>query len=219
MLRKKIAISGVFTGPIAPLNLHLKSAIIKHPKLSIAIRKNKVEQDEVANKIHHGGEMRVVHHYSQQHYDYFKKRFPEIADRFSPGSFGENILSEELTELELNIGDVFALGSAKVQVTVIRRPCATINYAYGDDRMLAEVISTGRTGWFYRVLEEGEVRIGDELVFLERPYPGLSLTKLFEQGYGSRAFSDKNFLKDCLNTGLLDQNWRAKIEPLFVMPD
>lgn len=212
MVGNRFKIMNVFTGTIASLTKNCKSAITKHSQASIAIRKDGIEHDEVANKIHHGGEMRVVHHFTQQHYNYFKKRFPEIADRFVPGSFGENILTEELTEHELNIGDIYSLGSAKVQLTVPRRPCVTINYAYDDDRILAEVMKTGRTGWFYRVLEEGEVRAGDYLELLAKPFPDLFLAKLIEQSYGPRPFSEKDFLKECLNTGLLDKNWRAKIE-------
>lgn len=141
-----------------------------------------------------------------------KEKFSEIAHRFIPGSFGENILTEELTETELNIGDIYSLGSAKVQLTVSRRPCATINYAYEDNRILKEVMQTGRTGWFYRVLEEGEVQIGDYLEFLERPYPDMTVSKLYDQGYGNNHFSDLDFIEKCLQTGLMDKGWKPQIE-------
>lgn len=157
----KYKVLGVFTGQIAPLSNKAESAITKHSTSRLIIRKDAIEHDEVANKKYHGGDMRVVHHYSHQNYNYLKVKFPEIAHRFMPGSFGENIVTEELTETDLNIGDIYSLGSAKVQLTVSRRPCATINYAYEDNRILKEVMQTGRTGWFYRVLEEGEVKTGD----------------------------------------------------------
>lgn len=208
----KYKILGVFTGQIAKLANDFDSAIIKYSREKIIIRKNGIDGDEVENKVHHGGDMRVIHHYSMKNYDHLKKTFPEIAARFVSGSFGENIVTEELTEQELNIGDIYSLGTAKIQLTVARRPCATINYAYQDNRVLKEVMHTGRTGWFYRVLEEGEVRPGDYLEFLERPFPNMPVSRLYDQGYGKVKFNDINFLKQCMATGLMDKGWKPKIE-------
>lgn len=215
---KKYKIVGVFTGQVAKLPNDVESAITKHAQSKIIIKKEVIVHDEVANTVHHGGDMRVIHHYSMKNYNYLKDKFPDIADRFVPGSFGENIVTEELTESELNIGDIYQLGTAKVQLTVCRRPCATINYAYRDDRILKEVIDSGRTGWFYRVLEEGIVKAGDELVFLDRPFPDMPLSRLHDQGYGNERFSDFEFLNKCLKTGLMDKGWKPKILAMVNTP-
>jgi MOSC domain-containing protein YiiM len=211
----KYKILGVFTGQIEKLSNNVESAITKRPVEVLKLRVHSIDNDEVANKKYHGGDMRVLHHYSQKNYNHLKQTFPEISNRFVPGSFGENIITEELTESELNIGDIYSIGTAKVQLTVCRKPCATINYAYQDNRILKDVINTGRCGWFYRVLEEGEVRVGDYLEFLERPFPNLSLAKLHDQGYGNNRFSDIKFLKACLNTGVMDKNWKAQLEEVL----
>lgn len=211
----KYKILGVFTGQIATLSNKAESAITKHPRTILTIKKDSIEHNEVANTKYHGGDMRVVHHYSNKNYNYLKEKFPEIANRFVPGSFGENILTEELTETDLNIGDIYSLGTAKVQLTVSRKPCATINYAYEDNRILKEVMHTGRTGWFYRVLEEGEVKVGDYLELLESPFPNMPVSKLYDQGYGENHFSDIEFLKKCLQTGLMDKGWKPKIEEVL----
>lgn len=204
-------ILGTFTGKPAKLANGLESAIIKHEASVLIIKKNVIQHDQVANKFH-GGDMRVVHHYSLKNYESLKRAFPGIAERFVPGSFGENILTEELSENDLNIGDIYSLGSAKIQLTVSRRPCATINFAYQDDRILNEVIKSGHTGWFYRVIEEGEVRVGNHLKLLESPFHGLSVAKLHNQGYGKNKFSDLPFIRRCLDTGLMDPGWRAALE-------
>lgn len=205
-------ILGVFTGRIKPLPNGEVSAIVKLPVEKLIIRKHGIYQDEVGDTKHHGGDMRVVHHYSFKNYNVLKEKFPEIAERFVPGSFGENIITEELTESELNIGDIYLLGTAKIQLTVSRRPCATLNHAYQDNRILKEVMESGRTGWFYQVLEEGEVKVGDFLRFLERPFPDMPVSRLYRQGYGRDRFTDFEFLKRCLNTGLMDKGWKPKIE-------
>ena len=205
-------ILGTFTGQVSDLSNGFKSAIVKHAAEKLIIKKNGIESDQVANEKYHGGDMRVIHHYSQKNYDHLSKVFPDIAHRFIPGSFGENIFTAELTESDLCIGDIYQLGTAKVQLTVSRRPCATINYAYQDERILKEVTHTGRTGWFYRVLEEGVVRPGDYLELLESPFAGLSVMRLYEQGYSAHTFSDKAFLEACLQTGLMDKGWKPKLE-------
>lgn len=211
----KYQILGVFTGQVAKLSNNVESAITKHPSAKLIIRKDSIDQNEVANLKYHGGDMRVVHHYSHKNYKFLKEKFPELAHLFVPGSFGENIVTEELTETELNIGDIYSLGTAKVQLTVSRRPCATINYAYNDNRILKEVMQAGRTGWFYRVLEEGEVKTGDCLELLESPFPNMPVSKLYDQGYGKDNFSDIEFLKKCLQTGLMDKGWKPKIEEVL----
>lgn len=211
----KYQILGTFTGKVAKMYNDVESSIIKHPVDVLRIRTHGIETDEVANTKYHGGDMRVVHHYSQKNYNILKQTFPDIAERFIPGSFGENIVTQDLSEEELNIGDIYQLGTAKVQLTVSRRPCATINYSYQDNRILKEVMQTGHTGWFYRVLEEGEVRVGDYLEFLERPFPNMPVSKLYSQGYGKNLFSDHEFLKQCLATGLMDKGWKPKLEAIF----
>lgn len=208
----KYKILGIFAGKTSLLSNNFETAAIKHSQSVLKIKMNSIDHDEVHNKKYHGGDMRVVHHYSLKNYQYLKEKFPDIAHKFIPGSFGENICTEELSEADLNIGDIYNLGTAKIQLTVSRRPCSTINYAYEDDRILKEVMHTGRTGWFYRVLEEGEVRVGDYLEFLERPFPDMPVQRLYEQGYGKERFKDVAFLQKCLDTGLMDKGWKPKVE-------
>jgi MOSC domain-containing protein YiiM len=207
----KYKILGVFTGKVGTLPNNFVTATIRSSRPSITIKKDSIENDEVANTKYHGGDMRVVHQYSLKNYQHLKEVFPDIADRFVPGSFGENFVTEELSEDELNIGDIYSLGTARIQLTVSRRPCATLNFAYNDDRILKEVIKSGKTGWFFRVLQEGVVKPGDYLELLESPFPGLSVAKLHEQGYGHERFSDLQFLESCFKTGLMDKGWKPKV--------
>ena len=207
---------GLFTGKAQTLPNGQVSAIKKNLVQELKIETHKLPQDEVVDQKYHGGDMRVIHHYSEVNYTHLKKTFPEIADRFIPGSFGENLYTNELTESELCIGDIFSLGEAKVQLTVPRRPCATINQSYEDNRVLKEVMSSGHVGWFYRVLGPGVVKVGEKLVLLERPNPSLQISKLHEQGYAKGPkFYNKEFLKACYETGLMDKGWKPKLEKVL----
>lgn len=208
----RLNIKGLFVGKASPLPNGYVSAIRKSSVSQIQINKNIIVSDETHDLVHHGGVFRVVHHYSNKNYNHLKSKFPGIKDRFVPGSFGENILTDELDESELCVGDIFKLGSVKLQLTVPRRPCATINHSYSDPRILKEVIDTGRVGWFYKVIDPGVVSSTDQLILLERPFPNLNILKLHEQGYKTPRYHDHKFISECLATGLMDKGWSKKIQ-------
>jgi len=213
---KTYKVLGLFVGQPKTLSNQQVSAIQKTSVERLQIKKHELPGDQPADTKHHGGDMRVIHHYSQVNYNHLKATFPDIADRFKPGTFGENLYTEELTEADLCIGDIYTLGTAKVQLTVARRPCATLNQTYDHEGILQEVIDSGHVGWFYRVLEEGEVKIGDSLTFLERPHPELRVSALFQQGYNNgEKFTDRAFLQACYETGLMDKGWKPKLDKLF----
>ena len=94
--------------------------------------------------------------------------YPSLADKALPGSIGENLTIEGMSEQTVCIGDVYRLGKVRVQVSEPRQPCWKINARYGIDK-LSEFIEQRRiAGWYYRVLETGEVTVGDEVVLVER---------------------------------------------------
>lgn len=118
----------------------------------------------------HGGPEKAVHHYPADHYvDWCR----ELGERptFRAGGFGENVATIGLTEGDVCIGDVFRLGTATVQISQGRQPCWKLSAHTGEERMAYLVQRTARTGWYYRVLEEGLVRRGDTLKHIERPQP------------------------------------------------
>jgi len=213
-MTNKYIVLGLFLGKAETLINGQISAIRKKSVQSIDIRETHIINDEVVDQKFHGGDMRVIHHYSKINYDHLKTTFPDISNRFIPGSFGENLYTEELTEKDLFVGDTFQIGDVIMQVTVPRRPCATINNGYEDNRILKEVINSGHVGWFYKVIKEGIIHVGDEMILIDRPYPNLNLYKLFEQGYSAPRFSDLPFLKECLDTNLMDKGWMPKLSAL-----
>jgi MOSC domain-containing protein YiiM len=212
----KIKILSVLKGPVKKLNDKFKTGIRNHAVDELTIEKSEIPGDEVHNLKYHGGDHRVIHHFADEHYGHLKKTFPDISERFTHGSYGENIVTKGLTEKDLCIGDIFSMGSAKVQVTASRQPCATINRSYEDNRILKDIMKTGRVGWFYRVLKPGVVKAGDYLELLERPHPNLPLDRLFTEGYGRKTERDLSFLKACLDTGLMDKGWQPVLESIFV---
>jgi MOSC domain-containing protein YiiM len=112
-----------------------------------------------------------------------------------------------LDEADVCIGDVFDLGTARVQVAQGRQPCWRLNVRFGRKDMAWRVQATGRTGWYYRVLVPGEVAPGDRLFLVHRPNPAWPLTMLLDVLYrdtlNAEALAAVKELPD------LAESWRA----------
>lgn len=187
------------------------TAIDKSPvTTSMKVNFESIEGDQVNNLKFHGGLDRVVHHYSLEQYDYLKSIFPEHKDLFVPGSYGENLTTEKLTEKDLCIGDIFQLGKVKLQLTEGRKPCGTIDIKYGIRGVLKEIKNSGRYGWFYKVLEEGEVSLEDHFELIERPFPNLNLKRTIHELFQQKN-KDLVYLKEVFKCPALSLRWREVI--------
>lgn len=111
----------------------------------------------------HGGPEKAVHLYPAGHYARLAERFPEIAGQLCPGSLGENLSTGELDEGSVRIGDIWRLGSARLQVCQPRSPCWKIDERFATDGMAQFIADQGLTGWYWRVLTPGTVAPGEPL--------------------------------------------------------
>ncbi len=103
-----------------------------------------------------------------------------------PGAFGENISTIGMTEDSVSVGDVFRLGGALVQVSQGRQPCWKLSRRFGVTDMARRVQASGRTGWYYRVLQPGMVAPGDAMVLVDRLAPEWTLHRLWHALYVDR---------------------------------
>ncbi len=136
-----------------------------------------VAKDQVMDRRYHGGLEKACYLYSVDHYDWWKARYPE-AD-WELGFFGENLSVEGINESEIRIGDVFKLGEAVVQVTQPRQPCYKLGIRAGNQQIVADFWDSPFPGVYVRVLQEGNVRRGDEMVLLESATGNMSLSDVF----------------------------------------
>ena len=123
--------------------------------------------DEQADRRVHGGAEKAMHHFPRSHYARLAARFPAAAALLAPGSIGENISAAEWTEHDVHIGDVFAAGTVRLQISQPRRPCWKIDARFGVRDMAAWIQQQGIPGWYCRVLTAGTLRPDTPLVRLE----------------------------------------------------
>ena len=163
--------------------------------------------DEQADRKHHGGVEMAVHHYPLEHYDSWRREYLEKADAFAnSGAFGENITTRGMTEESVHIGDVYNVGSARLQVSQARQPCWKLNVRFGIDGMALRVQEAGRTGWYYRVLEPGKIIQGDIFELIDRPQPEWPLSRLLHYLFAEPLEYDK--LEELAGISELSPNWQ-----------
>ena len=131
--------------------------------------------DGQADLVNHGGSDKAVLAYASAHYPGWREQLdrPDLPH----GAFGENFTVDGLTEDTVSIGDVYRLGTALVQVSQPRQPCWKLARRWRIKELPALVEHTGRTGWYLRVLEEGEVSPGQPLTLQDRPYPAWTVSR------------------------------------------
>lgn len=122
----------------------------------------------------HGGPEKAVLAYAARHFTTtWRGVLP--TDTLRPGAFGENLTIDGLDEADVAIGDVVAIGTARLQVAQPRGPCWKLVRKFRREDLVERVLANGCTGWYLRVLQPGAVQAGDRVAVVERPFPALSI--------------------------------------------
>lgn len=172
----------VQVGRIAPLGPQsVPSGFVKHAVANaIEVEPLGLVGDERADLTVHGGPEKAIYGYAAAHYAAWIADFPEHAERFKPGSLGENLTIEGWTEADVRVGDVHAIGDVRLQVCQPRQPCFKFALRFGDNRMPKAMVRNGRAGWYYRVLRPGRLRPGEPVLLADRPHPDFPFERLVE---------------------------------------
>jgi len=144
----------------------VSTGIFKEPVAGrVMLRTLNLDGDGQADLSVHGGASKAVYAYPSEHYDYWKREFPDM--KIPWGMFGENFTTTGLFESKLNIGDKLRLGSALLMVTEPRLPCYKLGIKFGRSDIIKRFLASERTGFYFGVLEEGEVGAGDPIELIE----------------------------------------------------
>ncbi len=129
--------------------------------------------DGQADKRNHGGPDQALLAYSADHYPIWHD---ELGVDLPYGAFGENFTISGLDETSVCIGDTYAIGEVRIQVTQPRGPCSNIGRRWGIKDLTKRVEVSGRTGWYLRVLREGYVAAGQPVALIAQPHPNWNVT-------------------------------------------
>jgi MOSC domain-containing protein YiiM len=202
------SLASIHAGKVAPLGPEgVPSAFIKSRIAGpVRITPLGIAGDEQADLSVHGGLEKAVYGYSLDNYADWRKEYPHHAATLAPGGFGENFCIEGIREVDLCVGDVHQIGSSTLQVCQPRQPCFKLALRFADKKMPKSMIRSGRSGWYYRVLEPGHATTGDPVQLEHRPHPDFPFARLVELISHGKATRDE--LERMQYMPELASNWR-----------
>ncbi len=170
-----------------------KTGIFKEPTESpVGVSKLGLDGDRQCDLLNHGGEHKAVYGFALDHYEYWQEALAKPGG-LRPGAFGENLTVSGLDEEVLCIGDQLAIGSVLLEVSQPRVPCFKLGVALDDERAPALFTQYFHTGVYFRVLEEGTLKQGDQCERVLCHPAGLSVHALFRAFY-DWDYSERNTL-------------------------
>src|SRR6266705_6663836 len=174
------------------------------------VRRLNLDGDGQGDLAGHGGEQRAVFVYQIESYRHWEEQLKRTD--LVPGQFGENFTIEGLPDDAVCIGDRYQIGSALFEVTQPRVTCYRVGIRMNEPRMPALLTSSGRPGFYFRVLQEGAVCVGDEILKVAEAKERMTVAETNALLYSPN--HPRNRLERALRIGALSPGWRWSFEAL-----
>ena len=188
------------------------TSIFKSPVAArVTVRKHNLDGDRQADLSVHGGPEKAVYGYPSEHYAYWRSELPD-AD-LAWGSFGENLTTHGLDDAELSIGDIVRVGRCSLMVTQPRIPCFKLAARFGRADMVKRFATARRPGFYFAVVEEGEVGAGDAIEVVDRATDRMSVRDLFDVYFTKTP--DLDLLRRAVALRGLAEVWRTEIAAIL----
>ncbi len=175
------------------------------------VRRLNIDGDKQGDLAGHGGEHRAVFVYQIESYRYWQDRLGR--SDFTYGQFGENFTVEGMSDDEVCVGDRYRIGQALFEVTQPRVTCYRVGIRMNEPQMAALLTSSGKPGFYFRVLEEGEVEVGDEIVKVADGPERMTVAEinalLYLPGHSRQQ------LERALRVPALSNGWRGSFQALL----
>jgi MOSC domain-containing protein YiiM len=173
----------------------------------VAIRELNLAGDQQADLTVHGGSDKAVYAYPAEHYVYWRKQLPDVS--LSWGAFGENLTTDGLWEDTLCVGDLLRVGSAVLQVTQPRMPCYKLELRFNGNDMIKRFLVSGRSGFYFSVVEPGEVSAGSKVEILSRDLKRVTVTDVLRLYLNQTR--DPELIQRAASVDALPSNWKAAL--------
>ena len=181
------------------------TGIFKEPvEGRIKLRSFNLDGDKQADLTVHGGPDKAAYAYPIEHYQFWRGVYPNI--EMPNGMFGENFTIQGLMENEVRVGDCFEMGSSKVIATQPRMPCYKLGIKFKRMDILGKFLASGRTGIYFKVLEEGEVGAGDSIIKVEKDPNGVLISDIARMYTRDR--EDIDTMRRAVKVEALPEGWR-----------
>lgn len=176
-----------------------QSAIVKNPVAGpVTVHATGIDGDQQVDRVNHGGVDKAVLAYSADHFDRWREQYAD--NESSPsigGAFGENLTVKFQAEADVCVGDIFQVGSCKLQISQPRQPCWKLSQRWGLADLSNRVMESGQTGWYLRVIETGQLEAGDSIALIDRPHPEWTIRSANDVMYVDRSAARDRELAAC----------------------
>lgn len=179
----------------------------------VALRALNLDGDRQADLRYHGGEHKAVYAYPVEHYTYWAEVLAR--DTTPHGLFGENFTVKGMLERDVCIGDTFRVGTALVQITQPRVPCFKLGIKMGDPAFVKRFLQSRLSGFYLRVIEEGEVGAGDAIERVSADPARLSVHDIHTIHFAESDVVDIDGLRRALAISALSGEWRSELEAIL----
>ncbi|KAA2242653.1 MOSC domain-containing protein [Chitinophaga agrisoli] len=194
----------------------VKTSIFKSPVAGkVIVRRLNLEGDLQSDQLAHGGEHRALMVYQKESYEYWRTKLQR--EDLHYGQFGENLTVEGLADADVCIGDRYKIGTAIFEVTQPRVTCYKVGISLGVPEMPALLVSNKRPGFYFRVIQEGELTAGDEIYKIADGPEGMSVAEIDALLYSSQHPADK--LSRALKIPALSNGWQLSFRELAAAVD
>ncbi|HZD76159.1 MAG TPA: MOSC domain-containing protein [Acidobacteriaceae bacterium] len=174
---------------------------------TVVARQLGLEGDAQGDLKVHGGLDKAVYFYPREHYKVWMDVLK--VDFLPPGSFGENITSEGIYEMDLCIGDVIRIGGALLQIRQPRSPCYKLQLRFGRPDIVALFVKQSLPGWYASVLQEGTLSSGDEIAIVTRAPQRVSVADIWHYSLLSKVNYETQ--ERVAQLALLPAFWKERI--------
>ncbi len=205
-----VSLPKTVAGPDGPV----ETGIFKEPVDGrIAVRATNLDGDGQADLRFHGGADKAVYAYPVEHYAYWKEELRR--ERMPFGLFGENLTTDGILERDACIGDILKIGTTVLQITQPRVPCFKLGIKMGDPLFVKRFLRSRRSGFYLRVLQEGEIGAGDDIEIVARDEVRLSVRDIHTIHFRDGDTIDADGLRHALAIEALSAEWRGELEEIL----
>ena len=190
----------------------VRTSIWKEPvQGAVRVTSLNLDGDAQSDLSVHGGPDKAVYAYPAEHYDYWQRELD--VDALPWAAFGENLTTAGILEPDIAIGDRVRVGSAELMVTQPRLPCFKLGIRFGRDDMVKRFLQSGRSGFYFALVREGEITAGDRLEIAVRDTRGVTVSDMIALETADEP--DRDLLRRALETPALPESWKRHFRKRF----
>jgi MOSC domain-containing protein YiiM len=203
-------IIGLYSGKLTNIgDERSPTGIYKQSVEHVSVDELGIIGDIQADKRFHGGPEKALHQYALCSYEKIIQRYPLLHKKAKPGMIGENISAKDMNEQNVCIGDIYKLGNAILQVSSPRIPCWKIDAKFRQPDLNQFITKHRLNGWYYRVLEAGNITLSDKFLLQQRPNENITIETMLEVIHGQAV---TRLVELAVNATGLDSEWKKRMQ-------